>query len=126
LRTTGKTPTIDVGTVARIKAGEIAVRPAITSFDAQAVTFEDGRSDRFDQAILATGYRPQIERIAPAATPMLDNRGYPRAVWTEGPLSGLYLLGFNAYDSGGVLRRIRLDAARIADHIGNARSPEMP
>jgi len=121
LRTTGKTPVIDVGTLAAIKRGLIAVRPAIRAFHAHEVEFADGRADPFDQVILATGYRPAIEALVPAAAPLLDARGYPTALRGTGRLSGLYFLGFNPYDAGGVLRNIRLNAADIAEDIRTAR-----
>jgi cation diffusion facilitator CzcD-associated flavoprotein CzcO len=117
LRTTGRTPVIDVGTLAAIKRGLIAVRPAIQAFHAHEIEFADGRTERFDHVILATGYRPGLEALIPAAAPLLDARGYPTAFHGTGELSGLYFLGFNPYDAGGVLRNIRLSAADIADDI---------
>ncbi len=39
LRELGKTPVIDVGTLARIKRGEIAVHPGIETFTAQGIRF---------------------------------------------------------------------------------------
>lgn len=117
LRTTGKTPVIDIGTIEAIKRGRISVRPAIRRFHGREVEFVDGRIDPFDHVILATGYRPDLESLVPAAAGMLDQRGFPHAIRGTGTLSGLYFLGFNPYDAGGVLRTIRHDAVRIADYL---------
>jgi len=117
LRTTGKTPVIDVGTLAAIRRGAITVRPGIRAFGPHEVEFADGSAGTFDHVILATGYRPDLPALVPAATSLLDDRGYPQALWGTGRLEGLYFLGFNPYDAGGVLRTIRLDAVRIAEHL---------
>ena len=63
LRTRGKTPVIDVGTVSRIKKGLIAVRPGIDHFETDTVVFTDGQKDRYDTVIFATGYRPLLEDL---------------------------------------------------------------
>jgi len=120
LRTTGKTPVIDIGTLAAIKRGRIGVRPAISRFHRREVEFVDGRIDPFDHVILATGYRPDLESLVPATAGMLDERGFPHSIRGTGPLSGLYFLGFNPYDAGGVLRTIRHDAVRIADYLDSS------
>jgi hypothetical protein len=58
LREHGHTAVIDVGTLARIKAGEIAVYPGIRRLDAAGAEFVDGRSAPFDAIVL----RPAIAR----------------------------------------------------------------
>jgi cation diffusion facilitator CzcD-associated flavoprotein CzcO len=62
-------PLIDVGTIAAIKRGEIAVKPAVERFTETGATFVDGSAGEFEAAILATGYRPALGEItrAPAA-----------------------------------------------------------
>jgi len=120
IQLTGRTPTIDVGTVARIKRGDITVVPGIRAFDGAEIEFDDGTRAAYDQVILATGYRPDIADLVPEAAAMLDERGYPRGLWGEGPLAGLSWLGFRAYDVGGILRSIRLDAEQIATHIADS------
>ncbi|HSK06218.1 MAG TPA: NAD(P)/FAD-dependent oxidoreductase, partial [Acidimicrobiia bacterium] len=63
LRERGKTPVIDVGTVRRIKAGQIAVRPAIDRLEDDTIVFSDGTTGRFGTVILATGYKPVLEEL---------------------------------------------------------------
>ncbi|KAM7275685.1 hypothetical protein ACFE04_017551 [Oxalis oulophora] len=53
----GKYPVVDVGTVKKIKAGEIQVLPAITSIRGNDVLFEDGHSHSFDSIIFCTGFK---------------------------------------------------------------------
>ncbi len=68
LRTRGKTPVIDVGTVSRIKKGLIAVRPGIDHFETDTVVFTDGQKEHYDTVVLATGYRPMLEDLLPERT----------------------------------------------------------
>nr|CAD1834087.1 unnamed protein product [Ananas comosus var. bracteatus] len=56
----GKTPVLDVGTLAKIKSGEIKVQPAIRRMTGHRVEFVDGRSEDFDAIVLATGYRSNV------------------------------------------------------------------
>ena len=72
LREFGKTPVIDVGTLARIKRGEIVVHPGIERFHAKGVRFVDGSDEPFDAVILATGYEAQVERLFPSTPIPLD------------------------------------------------------
>ncbi|KAL5670814.1 hypothetical protein ACJX0J_015120 [Zea mays] len=59
-RVSGKTPVLDVGTIAKIKSGDIKVYPAIQSFQEHGVQFIDGKSESFDVVILATGYKSNV------------------------------------------------------------------
>uniref|UniRef100_A0A0E0IE45 Flavin-containing monooxygenase n=1 Tax=Oryza nivara TaxID=4536 RepID=A0A0E0IE45_ORYNI len=56
----GKTPILDIGTLAKIKSGDIKVRPAIRRIAGQQVKFVDGRSEQFDAIVLATGYKSNV------------------------------------------------------------------
>uniref|UniRef100_A0A7N0U2C0 Flavin-containing monooxygenase n=1 Tax=Kalanchoe fedtschenkoi TaxID=63787 RepID=A0A7N0U2C0_KALFE len=55
--TTGRTPVLDVGTVAKIHSGDIKVFPAINKFDENIVKFSNGSKQEFDAIVLATGYK---------------------------------------------------------------------
>ncbi|CAI0375358.1 unnamed protein product [Linum tenue] len=57
--TTGKTPVIDVGTVDRIRSGQIQVVPGIERVlkGTNEVEFADGTTRRFHAILFATGYR---------------------------------------------------------------------
>jgi cation diffusion facilitator CzcD-associated flavoprotein CzcO len=119
LREAGRTPVIDVGTLARIKAGEIAVHPAIERFVPRGVCFADGREAAFDAVILATGYRAGIERLFPQGPPPLDDTGLPREVVGQGAHAGTYFVGFDIRQPGGLLRAIGQQAERAAEAIAS-------
>ncbi|XP_038707193.1 probable indole-3-pyruvate monooxygenase YUCCA10 [Tripterygium wilfordii] len=55
--TTGRSAVIDVGTVQKIKNGDIDVVPAITMVKENSVVFENGIERQFDAIVFATGYR---------------------------------------------------------------------
>ncbi|XP_076910072.1 indole-3-pyruvate monooxygenase YUCCA2-like [Bidens hawaiensis] len=58
---TGKTPVLDVGTLAKIRSGDIKVYPGIKRLACNnIVEFVDGRLEKFDAIILATGYRSNV------------------------------------------------------------------
>ena len=120
LRLHGKTPVIDVGTLAEIKAGKIGIRPDLRRFDGDSVEFVDGRRERFDHVVLATGYRPGIVDFLPAAAPVLDVRGGPREHSPGGELRGLHFVGYDGYSVGGLLAAIRRDAQVVAATITGA------
>ncbi|CAD5162824.1 unnamed protein product [Musa acuminata subsp. malaccensis] len=55
-------PVVDIGTVTKIKSGEIQVVPSIKSIKDNCVTFSDGRFQNFDAIVLATGYRSSVKK----------------------------------------------------------------
>ena len=113
---TGRIPLIDVGTIGAIKAGHIAVRPAIDRFVEDGVVFVDGRRETFDAVVLATGYGPGLASFLKAGD-LLDEHGNLRG---DAPsLPGLHLIGFEVVGSG-MLNQIARDARRIAAEIANA------
>ncbi|CAN1143481.1 Probable indole-3-pyruvate monooxygenase YUCCA11 [Linum perenne] len=57
---TGRTPTIDTGTVRQIKAGKIKVVPEITEITENYVTFANQKTEHFDVIIFATGYKSTV------------------------------------------------------------------
>ena len=115
----GRIPLIDVGTLARIKRGDIVVRKGIERFHADGVSFADGKRMTYDAVVLATGFRPGLENLLDDAAGLLDERG--RALHggiTTRP--GLYLAGY-ATPPTGLLREIGFIARRIAAHIAHSR-----
>jgi cation diffusion facilitator CzcD-associated flavoprotein CzcO len=122
LREEGRTPVMDVGTVAAIKAGRIAVRPGPEAFSPGHVRFTDGREEPFDAVVLATGFRSAVEEFVTDAEPLFNRHGVPRAPWFE-QRPGLYFLGFDAYSSG-LLWRIREDSGAILEHIRRGERPK--
>ena len=87
-------------------------------FESERAVFADGRSEAFDQIVLATGYEPAIDRLLPGVRDLLDTRGLPPLAGA-GANDGLFFLGFSAYAAGGLLRSIRLDAPRIAASVAS-------
>lgn len=120
LREDGKTPVIDLGTVAAIRRGAIAVRPGIATLTATGVRFTDGREDPFDAVILATGYDAALTELLPDLPLDLDARGMPRAPVGSGPLAGLCFVGFDVRQPGGLLRTIGQQAEAVAAHLARS------
>lgn len=117
LRREGRTPMIDVGTLARIRSGEIAVFPGIATLTPAGVRFTDGREQAVDALVLATGYSAGLAALFPQHTLPLDGRGLPTVLHGEGPLQGLHFVGFDIRQPGGLLRTIALQSQRVAEHI---------
>jgi cation diffusion facilitator CzcD-associated flavoprotein CzcO len=109
-------PVIDVGTLARIRAGAIAVRKGVQSFDGSEVQFADGVRERFDAMILATGFTTGLAQILPDHTAVIDDLGYPTIHGRESAIPGLYFCGFQL-SRGGLLRQIRMEALHIGEEI---------
>ena len=116
LRELGKTPVIDLGTVEKIKNGEIKVVPGIRKVGARAIEFEDGRRQEFGAVILATGYRPALHQFLTLPGEHFDAQGMPGRMIGEGEATGLYFVGFDVY-ANGVLRSIHAESIRVADRI---------
>jgi thioredoxin reductase len=119
LRTLSKTPVIDVGTLQEIKAKNITVLPDIQEFTKDSIVFVDGKVIKFDAVVLATGYHARLTDLIENITAMMNERGYPKAIWSdESDYKGLYFLGFNLPLTG-VLRDINLSSAKIAQEIAD-------
>ena len=117
LRETGKTPVIDIGTVQKIKEGKIKVVPALQALHSAGAVFVDGSNYSFDVCILATGYRPRLEKLLGPTQGLLNQDALPKTCIGEGKYKGLYFLGFNNYKPGSILGFIHEDSALIADEI---------
>ena len=115
IKTQGRIPLIDVGTIRLIREGHIEVLGGVREMSEAAVTFEDGIARRFDALILATGFRPGTARFfEPHSTaPHGPRTGSPTATEDE---SGLYFCGFCVSPTG-MLREIGREAQRIAADI---------
>jgi flavin-binding monooxygenase-like protein len=120
LREEGRTPVIDVGTLARIKSGEIAVFPGIRRLVPGAAEFVDGRTAPFDTIVLATGYRAGVAELFPASAVPVDDRGLPTERAGRGELGGVHFIGYDLRQPGGLLRAIAQEAVEVAERIGAA------
>lgn len=119
LRLTGKTPVLDLGTVAQIKAGKIKVVGDIVSIHRTGVSVEGGQQIDIDHIILATGYKPQLEELLSYTGQLLDKNGVPKSPIGSGDFEGLYFIGFDNYKLGGILGIIQSEAKEIHDHLDN-------
>ncbi|XP_073013739.1 probable indole-3-pyruvate monooxygenase YUCCA10 [Typha latifolia] len=112
---TGKSAVIDVGTVAKIKAGEIQVFKEPSRITGKEVLFSDGRSDQFDAIIFATGYRSTTSDWLKDDDHMLNKDGFPRKSFPDHwkGANGIYFSGFARKGLAGVY----MDAVNIANDI---------
>jgi cation diffusion facilitator CzcD-associated flavoprotein CzcO len=109
----GRVPLLDVGTVAKIRSGAIKVRGAIAKFTAEGVAFAETAPERFDAAILATGFQPDLRPLLPDARGVLDSSGEPLNSGAPTAERGLFFCGAKVTPTGQI-REIAIDAERIA------------
>ncbi len=117
LREEGRTPVIDVGTLARIRAGDIRVHPGIEQLQERSVRFVDGTEAPFDTLVLATGYEAGLQALMPGVDLDLDARGLPREAIGRGTRAGLHFTGFDLRQPGGLLRTIAQQAQEVAQAV---------
>jgi len=92
--TTKRVPLIDVGFVAALKRGSIAVRPAVDCLTRGGAIFADGRSEAFDAIIAATGFGTGLASLVDVPG-VIDTAGEPLAANGEATAQpGLYFIGF--------------------------------
>ncbi len=120
LREDGRTPVIDVGTVQRIKAGDIQIYPGIQTLTPGGVRFAGGEEHPFDVVLLATGYDAALRELFPRTALPLDERGMPPGTVGVGALEGVYFVGFDVRQPGGLLRSIGLQARAVAQDLARA------
>jgi cation diffusion facilitator CzcD-associated flavoprotein CzcO len=112
-----------------IASGLLARREMFTAFTPDGVTWADGASEQVDAVIFATGYRPNLDYLAPLGA--LEGNGMPRqagGLCTAHP--GLVYLGleFQRSFSSNTLRGVGRDATHVvtalAEHVrGVGRGP---
>jgi len=112
----GRIPLIDVGTVDRIKSGEIRVMPPIESFTPSGVAFKGGQEEPYHALVLATGYTASLADFVQGADELVNERGYPKATGGTAARPGLYFIGYGNPLTG-ALREINHEACRIADAL---------
>jgi indole-3-pyruvate monooxygenase len=109
----GRVPLLDIGTVAMVKAGRIAVRPAVQQVQGERVRFVDGREEAYGGIVLATGYTTGLASFIDGFEAIADARGRPHRFGQESGIPGLYFVGFRNPTTG-ALREIALEAPRVA------------
>lgn len=117
----GRVPLLDVGTLALIRRGRIAVRPDIESLSPETVAFADGRVEPFDAIVLATGFRPDLSTLLPDVAGVLNASGRPLVSGRRTVAPGLFFCGAIASPYG-QLREIGIEARRIAVAVAEDRS----
>ncbi|RLD20201.1 MAG: NAD(P)/FAD-dependent oxidoreductase [Bacteroidetes bacterium] len=117
LKTTGKTPVIDIGTVRAIKEGKIKIVGEVDKFDNLGVVIKGGENLDVDHIIFATGYDSCLDDLIENMSEFKDDLGYPKgAVGTEFH-KGLYFVGFNNYELGGILGTIYSDSETVMNAL---------
>ncbi|CAM0880475.1 unnamed protein product [Alopecurus aequalis] len=109
----GKTPVLDVGTIAKIKSGNIQVFPAMRRFHDHDVEFIDGRIENFDVVILATGYKSNVPYWLKENDFFSEKDGFPKKSKDWKGKNGLYAIGFSRRGLLGV----SMDAMNISEDI---------
>ncbi|OIT30104.1 PREDICTED: indole-3-pyruvate monooxygenase YUCCA6-like [Nicotiana attenuata] len=111
----GKTPVLDVGTLAKIKSGDIKVCPGIRTLKHQKVEFENGQTENFDAIILATGYKSNVPSWLKEREMFSEKDGLPKRPFPNGWKGecGLYAVGFTKRGLLGA----SMDAKKIAQDI---------
>jgi glycine/D-amino acid oxidase-like deaminating enzyme len=114
MRTTGVTPTIDVGLIEALRAGTVVPVAALTRFEGSEAVLADGSRLAPDAVIAATGYTTGLAPIV-GHLDVLDERGRPlvHAGRTRPTAPGLRFVGLSS-PLKGLLFQINLDARSAA------------
>ncbi|KAJ3695337.1 hypothetical protein LUZ60_000714 [Juncus effusus] len=112
---TGKTPVLDVGALAQIKSGRIKVVGGVKEITRNGAKFVDGREERFDSIILATGYKSNVPSWLKDGGNLFAKDGLPKTPFPNGwkGQNGLYSVGFTKRGLLGT----SADALKIAKDI---------
>ena len=111
-------PLIDVGTIAAIKRGAIAVKPGVARLTETGAVFADGSAAELDAVVLATGFRAALEELV-AVPGVLDDSGSPRDWRGGGACPNLFFVGYEIVPTGH-LREIAIRAEAVAAEIAGA------
>ncbi|KAI7730765.1 hypothetical protein M8C21_008052 [Ambrosia artemisiifolia] len=109
--TKGKTPVLDIGTLQKIKSGNIQIVPGIKKFSRGHVELVNGTNLDIDLVILATGYCSNVP-LWLKESDLFSREGMPTTSFTEGKC-GLYAVGFTRRGLSGA----SLDAIRVSQDI---------
>jgi indole-3-pyruvate monooxygenase len=113
----GRIPLIDVGTLALLRSGDVALARGVERFDGENVVFDGGETKPFDAVVLATGYKPALEEFLPDAAELCNASGFPKKTGTVKP--GLHLCGFEV-STRGMLKEIAFEARHLAEEISRS------
>jgi hypothetical protein len=113
----GRTPIIDLGTIAKIKKGEIKVFKDVLEFHEKKIRFADQQMEGFDAVILATGYYPGINEFLKNRNAVLNSTGEPTHKIGKDEQRGLYFIGYDKFTLGGILGTLKKDSEQILQSI---------
>jgi len=116
IREQGRVPFIDVGTIRLIKDGHVKVHPNIEHFTEHGVVFTDGTQRDFAAVVLATGFRPEVDRWLHAGPHAMDKHGTPHSSGKAVPGQNLYFCGYYISPTG-MLREIAKEALAVSKAI---------
>ncbi|GAU27572.1 hypothetical protein TSUD_30040, partial [Trifolium subterraneum] len=110
----GKTPVLDIGTLEKIRFGEIKVVPGIKRFGNGYVELVNGEKNEVDAVVLATGYRSNVPSWLKEGE-FFSKNGFPKSPFPNGWKGnvGLYAVGFTKRGLSGS----SYDAIKIAQDI---------
>ncbi|KAL7083956.1 hypothetical protein ACP275_14G194900 [Erythranthe tilingii] len=115
-KATGRSPVIDVGTIAKIRAREIHVMPSIENVNGRFIKFVNGETESYDAIVFATGYKSTVRRLLKDDGGLFGEDGMPRKEnqnhWKG--QNGLYCAGFARAGLFGISK----DAKAISQDIG--------
>ncbi|CAK8571700.1 unnamed protein product [Lathyrus sativus] len=111
----GKTPVLDIGTLEKIRSGDIKVVPGIKRFFDGFVELVNGEKNEVDAVVLATGYRSNVPFWLKEGE-FFSKNGFPKSPFPNGWKGnvGLYAVGFTKRGLSG----LSYDAMKIAQDIG--------
>ncbi|KAK6141332.1 hypothetical protein DH2020_024930 [Rehmannia glutinosa] len=109
----GKYPVIDVGTLHKIKSGEIQVLPGIKSIKGNNVLFENGKEYPFDVMVFATGFKRSTKEWLNGYDSLLTDDGLPKQSFPN------HWKGQNGLYCAGLARRGLYGAAMDAQNIAH-------
>ncbi|XP_026390392.1 probable indole-3-pyruvate monooxygenase YUCCA10 isoform X2 [Papaver somniferum] len=111
----GRSPVIDVGTVAKIKQGIIKVFPEIMKIEKDSIQFNNGDTEQFDALVFATGYQSTANNWLKDFNYILGKDGMPKNKFPS------HWKGTNAVYCTGLSRRglagVSADAQKVANDI---------
>ncbi|KAL8491150.1 hypothetical protein ACS0TY_022980 [Phlomoides rotata] len=112
--TLGKTPVLDIGTLSKIRSGDIKIVPGIKKFFHGGVEFVNGETLEIDSVILATGYSSNVPSWL-KENEFFSSEGIPTSPFPNSwkGKAGLYAVGFSRRGLSGA----SMDAIKVAQDI---------
>ncbi|XP_073047577.1 probable indole-3-pyruvate monooxygenase YUCCA5 [Primulina eburnea] len=111
----GKTPVLDIGTLSKIRSGDIRIVPGIKRFLSDGAELVNGQVLVIDSVILATGYSSNVPSWL-EENDFFSRDGFPKTPFPNGwkGKRGLYAVGFTRRGLSGA----SMDAIKVAQDIG--------